>query len=175
MASPMLAIRINRSPARQRMLARLGAGYREVRDALRTEVAPLAIRIMEEVVENWDNKPQFAGASIVDPNEIKLFVEPFGPNAKYWEWTSRGTRPHIIRARRVPFLIFRDTYEPKTTPGPPPTWGGPGTSSGDYVRKKEVQHPGTTPRHFEEYVANRVVNDFRRIVENAIKRGIRKG
>lgn len=174
MAVPAIVIRVVRSPKRQRMLARMGDAYEEILKTLRNDIGKKAQAIAEDVVSNWKNKPKFVTSPFVEPDSISIFVEPIGPNAKYWEWTSRGTRPHIIQAKNKPFLIFRKEYEPKTTVGPPPTWGNSGKSSGDYVRKVTVQHPGTEPRHFEEYIGNELKNDFRRKIENAFRRGVRR-
>lgn len=137
-----------------------------------------AIGMANEIVDNWDNKPQFVASLYVDADKISLYIEPTGPNAKLWDWTSRGTKPHLIAAgTRVRGgiknrLLFRANYTPKTAPGP--TWGGAGKSTGPLISKRVVHHPGTRPRKFEEYIGRQIKADFRREIENAFRRGMRK-
>lgn len=175
MAVPAVTIRIVRSKKRQQLLSRFRDMQDEVKSSLERFRKP-AVAEFEKVTDNWKRKPKFVAGVFITPSgdEISLFVEPAGENAKYWEWTSRGTRPHIITARNAPALYFRRNYTPKTQPGNPPTYGGSGRSSGAFVRTLQVQHPGTTPRLFEEAIGGRIANDFRREVENAIRRGLRK-
>lgn len=46
----------------------------------------------------------------------------------YASFVDAGTRPHVIRARRKPFLVFK--------------------VNGVWVRAKQVNHPGTRPEGF---------------------------
>lgn len=180
MAVPALTIRITRSKKRQQLLSRFKDMQREVKQSSQS-FKRTAVKEFERVVENpggkpWQHKPKFVGGVFITPNgdKISLVVEPIGPDAKYWEWTSRGTKPHIITARNAPTLYFRGSYDAKTKAGNPPTYGGSGKSSGAYVRKLEVQHPGTTPRLFEEAIGKTLQREWKRTVENAIRRGVRK-
>jgi hypothetical protein len=149
-----------------------------VRIAIDKQVRKQAVALANEIVDNWENKPKFVASLFVERDSIALYVEPIGPNAKLWDWTSRGTKPHIIAAGtrlkggRKSKLLFKRNHTPKTTPGP--TWGGSGKSSGPWVSKRVVKHPGTKPRKFEEWIGKQIKADFRREVENAFRRGMRK-
>lgn len=60
-------------------------------------------------------------------SKLKGVVRFYSGHAKYID---EGTVPHQIVARRAPFLVFR---------------------IGDrWIRKKSVQHPGTSPRPFSK-------------------------
>ena len=50
------------------------------------------------------------------------------PAVKHATFMENGTRPHVIKARRAPFLVFR--------------------VNGVLVRAKQVNHPGTAKRPF---------------------------
>ena len=178
MASPAIAIKIIRSPQRQTLLARFRDAYDEVKRSVEGPVKKQSVEIAEDIVSNWENPPKFVASLYIDEDKISLYVEPTGPNAKKWEWTSRGTPAHLIAAgTRVKGgvknkLLFKANYTPKTAPGP--TWGGPGKASGPWVSKRVVKHPGTKPRKFEEYIGKQIKADFKREVENAFRRGVRK-
>ena len=51
-----------------------------------------------------------------------------GSDVEYAAFVNDGTRPHIIRARNAPFLVFR--------------------VGGRWVRVRQVHHPGTRARPF---------------------------
>jgi len=140
----------------------------EIIDTLNTKIKPMVISLANDIVGNWEHKPSFGFSSNVSKDEISLYFEPTGPNAKYWTWTSSGTRPHLIVAKRAKRLRFRGGYVPKTTPAP--SWGGPGIANGDWTQKYAVNHPGTTPRNFEQYIAKQIKDDYKREIENAFKR-----
>lgn len=175
MTVPAIAVRVTRSKKRQQLLSRFKDMQDEVKQSLQRFKKP-AVAEFEKVTDNWKHKPKFVAGVFITPrgDEISLVVEPVGGNAKYWEWTSRGTKPHLITASKAPTLYFRSEYTPKTKPGNPPTYGGSGTAGGGFVRKIQVQHPGTEPRLFEEAIGKTLIKDFRREVENAVRRGLRK-
>lgn len=180
MASPAIAIRMIRSPMRQHLISRYHDAYEEVRIALDQQVRKRAVALANEVVDNWENKPKFVASLFVEKNKISLYLEPIGPNAKLWEWTSRGTKAHKIypgklmgTGKKRSRLMFRKNYTPKTT-ATGPTYGGPGTKSGPWVSAKMVKHPGTKARKFEEWIGKQIKSDFKREIEQAFRRGMRK-
>lgn len=138
---------------------------------IQSSIAPGIKKELEDIVANWKHKPTFVPVTKVTSDEIALYFEAAGPNAKYWTWTSEGTKPHIITAKRAPFLVFRRNYKPKTTTKP--TWGGPGTSSCDFVKTFSVKHPGTAPREFEQFIMNKNKTRIARAIELEFRRIIR--
>ena len=145
---------------------------REVARTIDQRVKPKLIKDFEKVVANWDNKPQFKAKKSIG-KDIVVYVFPTGPNAKYWIWTSRGTKPHKIKAKPGGVLVFPTGYTPKTSPSGP-SYGGPGKSSGETVFATEVKHPGTEPRKFEEDIGKKANKWFKKEIENAMRRGARK-
>lgn len=144
----------------------------EVKRTVNAKVKPRMLEYPEKVVANWEHKPAFQ-ARLTTGQSIILYVYPIGPNAKYWIWTSRGTKRHTISAKNAPVLAFPSSYAPKTRPRGP-SYGGPGKSSGETVFAMEVDHPGTKARHFEEAWARWSKKWFRREIENAMRRGSRR-
>lgn len=150
----------------------------ETMAALQKEVKPLLLGYAEKVVENWEHKPHFAAELKVTRQAVSVYVFPKGPNRDYWIWTSRGTKPHKIKPKGKArggsdVLAFPSLYTPKTSPRGP-SYGGPGKSSGDTVFAKEVDHPGTRARRFEEAWARWSKKPVQRALANAMRRGARK-
>ena len=146
---------------------------KELEKTLDAEVKPRLLEYGERVVANWEHKPQFKARKRITRGGISVYVYPAGENKKYWIWTSRGTRPHPIEPKKASVLAFPSVYTPKTKPRGP-SYGGPGTSSGPMIYARHVDHPGTKPRHFEEAWARWTKTWFRREMENAIRRGVRR-
>jgi hypothetical protein len=175
---PAIAIRVTRSPKRQRLVSMHKSAVDEIRSTIDKKVKKRAIEYCEKVVSNWEHKPKFIGSTYIDSDKISLYVEPVGENAKYWIWTSRGTKPHqisagtVIKKKRSSLLAFRKNYNPKTRPGP--TYGGPGKGSGPIVFARVVNHPGTRPRKFEEWIGKNIKGEFRSDIEAAFRRGSNK-
>ena len=146
----------------------------EVAATLESEVKPRLLVYPRKVVANWEHKPEFKSRKTITQDYVAVDVFPAGPNKKYWIWTSRGTKPHIIKPKRKGYpLRFPTGYAPKTSPRGP-SYGGPGTSSGPEVTAMVVHHPGTKPRHFEEAWKRYALKWFRKTVENAMRRGARR-
>ena len=57
-------------------------------------------------------------------------------NAKYASYVDEGTKPHTIRARHAPFLVFT-------------------TEGGERLVLKSVKHPGNAPRGFMKEASER--------------------
>lgn len=163
---------------------------REVEKAMDDEVKPRVLGYYEKIVANWSNKPVFRARRTIWRGGVALDVWPTGPGLQYWQWTSRGTRPHRITPRKYGWvsvgpareravrkeravLAFPSAYAPKTSPHGP-SYGGPGKGSGPTVFATEVHHPGTRPRHFEEAIARWCRPWFAPTIERAMRRGIRK-
>ena len=146
---------------------------KEVEKTIDAVVKPRVLNYATRVVANWAHKPAFKARKSVSRGGIIVYVYPSGENAKYWIWTSRGTKPHKIRPRRAKVLAFPSVYIPKTTPRGP-SYGGPGTSSGPTRFAQEVDHPGTKARHFEEAWARWARTWYKREIDNAMRRGARR-
>jgi len=148
-----------------------------IEDVLNKEVKPPLLRSFRNVMVNWETKIPFKGRTSQKPDSVRLRILPFGSDINIWRWVSRGTKPHIIRARRAPQLVFLwggpGSYKPKTKPIG--KFGGPGVVVGGSIhRTQQVSHPGTEARKFEEVISADFKRDFSRIMNNAFKRIIRR-
>jgi hypothetical protein len=147
---------------------------KEVERTLDRYVKPRLLGYPKKIVANWEHKPDFKAMKRITRDAIKVYIYPTGEHKDIWQYVSRGTKPHIIRPKKKGgVLAFPLVYVPKTKPRGP-SYGGPGKSSGPTIFAKEVKHPGTKPRHFEEAWARWAKTWFRREMENAMRRGARR-
>jgi len=74
-------------------------------------------------------------------------------SAPYALWVDEPTKPHVIKARRAPFLVFK--------------WRG------SWHRRKSVFHPGTSGARFSnaaaDYVEHGVTDRLQRAVDSAVQ------
>jgi hypothetical protein len=136
-------------------------------------VGPALVKSFENVVKDWEHRPDFQAKKIIKPTQISIEVIPVGPNAKIFVFVDQGTRPHMIVPRQKRALKFQGgTYKPKTLPSPARTGtvsGGGRTTGGQTVFAKKVNHPGTKARNFSVVIAGDILPDFRREIEKAFR------
>lgn len=156
---------------------------KEIARTMDDVVKPRMLDYPERIVARWSakNRPTFKATKHISNKEIFIRVVPTGPNADRWKQISRGTGLYGPKGKKYripkegpgPPLAFPSVYSPKTTVRGP-GFKGPGTSSGPMVFASHVMHSGIKARHFEEAWARWSKTWFKREIENAIRRGIRK-
>jgi hypothetical protein len=141
-------------------------------NALRKEGRIIA-KEFEKTTRTWKGeKPKFEVLIGLTGKDATVVVGPSGSDKAIlkWIWIEEGTKPHKIPkspktdASAKPFLIFREGFSPKTLPGKLGSF--PSGSFGPWVRKRQVNHPGTEPRNFSKIVVKR---RRKRFANNMIK------
>jgi hypothetical protein len=127
-----------------------------------------------DLSEAWEHEVTFrVRVYIVRGGDIRIWADPW-KNKEIWHWVSRGTKPHVIEAKRAKTLVFqwgfaRYSPPPKSYPRMPilPAGGGGGAQT---VAFKRVHHPGGDPRNFEERAMEdfHIARDFRKDVREGI-------
>lgn len=142
-------------------------------------VKPTLVEEHAKVVADWAHKVEFKTRKVMTEKMIAIDVWAAGDpeNVDIWHYVNDGTREHDIPKSPLLYpLRFHwggpGSYKPKTAVGG--GYGGPGVSMGPEVRFKKVHHPGTDARKFEVHIANKMRTWFRKRVEAAFKRGVRK-
>ena len=150
--------------------------HNEIAKALDSVVKPDLIAWFNKIVAAWKHRPSFKAKKSITPEEMQVYVYPTGMNAKIWRYVSGGTRRHIIRPKRAKALAFvwggPGSYKPRTTTSG--GYKGPGKATGKDVLFKSVNHPGNKARNFERHIARWYKKEFRRVMKNAVARGLRK-
>lgn len=113
----------------------------------------------EATTQTWSNKPDFRiekerGNRIVSTSDEK------------YAFVNYGTRAHTIRPRSGSQLAFPANYRAKTTPRV--IASRPGGKSGPTVYTREVHHPGTEARHFDEEIKRKWDDLFAQNMQRAI-------
>lgn len=169
----MATVRITRSTVRQALLSRQTAMRAEAEHELRDIAAELK-RWHELVVRDWDHRPRFEIEYDIGQYRIVFRVKATGRHAAIWQYVNEGTEPHQIYPRlRGGKLTFRTAYTAKTAPVAKVNPGG-GRASGEWRSSEVVNHPGSEARLFTQEFEKRLRPEFRRRMENAIRRGARR-
>jgi len=142
----------------------------------------------QQIVQDFKHKPEWGFDVKITQKELRLRILLKNPDAPVSEdWTiadlwqaldEEGTglygprhAKYPITPKRAKALRFRaGRYMPKTNPGG--KFRGPGkVQGGQIVFRKQVQHPGTKPRHF----TRRINKDLRKLFLTQAERGYRLG
>src|SRR6185369_7374120 len=108
------------------------------------DAAEAAKADMESTTTTWRTKPVF---SLKEQKDGVLV----GTSDDIWSMLDKGTRAHLIIARRAKRLRFGAGGSPKTRPGFIGSVGG-STGSG-LVFARVIHHPGTTARSWSKLIA----------------------
>lgn len=127
----------------------------------------------EKIVRTWEHRPQFKIKKVTRPGMQTVQIIPFGVYKNIWTYVDQGTKPHIIAAKNAPYLVFQTGYSARTAPVARANVGT-GSASGAWVKKKEVQHPGTKARKFSETLLEEINPPLVEQVQTAIERGYAK-
>lgn len=96
---------------------------------------------------SWkQEKPTFKIEDKSNGNDLIINIVAAGNEmgVQKWIWLNDGTRPHPIKAKNVPNLVFRTNFTPKTKVK---TFSsGSGSISPPWRATPEVNHPGTEAR-----------------------------
>lgn len=124
-------------------------------DAIRKgaeKTTKLTERDLESTVRTWtpQNKPHFEITVSESGGDYSITA---GTDSLLYLWTDQGTRPHIIRPRKSPYLHFAFGGRPKTRPGI--IGSQKGAAGTEWRRAMFVLHPGTTARKFTQKIKAR--------------------
>lgn len=130
--------------------------------------------LFRQPVSNWKSRPRFPTKLFYERGVLvgEIRITGSGIAKKKFRWTDEGTRPHVIRAKKKPFLRFQTGHQPKTTPGG--RFGGPGTATGPWRTTKQVNHPGTEPRNITDKIKRILDPLYFEEMDAALNRGFKK-
>lgn len=135
------------------------------------DAANASIIQLEKTVSTWKDKPVFikkmSRGSVLVTTNIRQAA------GKHFLWTDLGTKPHKIRAKNAPFLVFRWGGTPKSKPLSLRAMKG--KAGKNWAKKLEVNHPGTKPRLFLQTVGKQQGKAYQRNLKIAIAKKMRGG
>lgn len=160
---------------------------RTLRAELQTEMdfAGLALlRAHNRFVTGFKNKPRFSLKKVLTRYEISVTVavDKRTKAGRIYNWIDKGTGRYGVKKRayeikpkpsnKSGLLSFRTQYIPKTAPIA--KVGGLGKAVGQRIRVKRVMHPGIKPRKFSQTIEKKLNPPFKRRIDNAIRRSVRR-
>ena len=140
-------------------------------------------KLGDKITSGWKHKVLWAGATDTSTEGLVTHVYPHGPGLKYWEWVSLGVLGHyIIVKKKTTFRGYKkykpalklNRYIPRTRPGGRLNpFGGVRLAPTVYRQPGIVWWTGIEPREFEKHMAPELLPEYRRLMENAARRGVR--
>lgn len=114
----------------------------------------------EQTTATWQHQPVF---------EVKAFGDGFavGTRDAIYGYVDKGTRAHLIRARRARFLHFAPGGRAKTSPAR--LRSGSGSAGSGDVFARQVQHPGTAARQFSKLIGAKYRAQLKQYVARRIR------
>lgn len=114
------------------------------------KTASLVQRDLQSTTRTWEHKPKF---DITITQQGENYIVAVGTDDKIYLFVSEGTRPHVIKAKRSPYLAFQSGYRAKTRVGV--IGSNEGGAFGETVFAQSVRHPGTKARRFIDKIRER--------------------
>ena len=162
----------------RRLYANVDAFRRVTKSGMVSDVVPVVNKALAKRVRDWKVSLGFGYSITINAQGTALHVFPEGSGARYWRWVSLGVAGHPIRPRpgrvgkggRPPALsIYR--YRAKTGVGNRYGMGSWRRFQGyaSYI----PWWPGIAARNFEVHAANELRPEYRRLMENILRRAVR--
>lgn len=130
-----------------------GNPSKEINAAI-TQTLKAGQALFQRTTRTWHTRVEFV---VAEPDGGRGAV---GTDSDIYGYVTRGTRPHLIKPKAGKVLVFGSgTYSPKTRPGFLTARAGVTRGTQGVARPvfaKQVHHPGTKARGFEEDVARQL-------------------
>lgn len=117
---------------------------------------------LQKPTSTWKTRVAFQIKAMANARTISTTNEIYG-------YVSKGTRPHIIRAKNAKYLNFPSATSPKTRPGS--LDAGSGSRGPADTFRQQVRHPGTDARDFDKAAADIAKVEFPKRMQQAVKEG----
>lgn len=169
--------RLIRSTKRKRLVEDYQRTRKVVKEELRAH-GEVVRRELEKETSDWKSQPRFIVRVIANPQEMRVTVRPDRryKSAKIFKYVDEGTVPHVIKPVKAKALRFNwggyGSVRPKTAPAAGPARLSSGAKLKTVFRQR-VNHPGNEPRHITKRVSKRTRPQFRRRMENTLRRLVR--
>lgn len=136
---------------------------RAIRRALENTLTGAARSVkvdFDVTTQTWRERPRFK----ITRQPMRRVVST---DSKTYLYVTRGTKPHVIRAKHAPFLAFQAPgFRPKTRPRY--IGSNKGAEGEAWVRARRVRHPGTKAREFEQVIGQKWQKQLPALLQRAI-------
>ena len=148
----------------------LGSRFVELAGQAAEAEAEEAKRLLDDITDDWDNKPEFQASSSVSGSEV---VAEVSTDSVIFNWVDKGVKSHRIPRAGRKLMLFDPDYFPKTARAGPGRFLERGLGSLasriTFARKVvafEVNHPGIEARNFTGTVGE---NMRRRLITRLLR------
>lgn len=156
---------------------------RQAADEVMEAKAGEVLEYLNDVVSGWsgDSKPRFVIVKTQGDKFVTWLIEAAPGSGRIFSYVDKGTGQWGKNKKKYPIpkegprdhpLRFRGGYVPRTRPGP--SYGGPGKATGGWFSPYQVMHPGIRPRDFTKKAIENITPAFRRDMNNALRRAMRR-
>lgn len=151
------------------------AAFRQIMEAEMKQVGKEIKADFEKTTKTWEHKPEFEVITELKPAGPTILVDT---DDEIYRYVSEGTEAHAIFAgiytgrSKKKALAFPAKSSPKTKPGS--LTSGSGFKSKAKIIRPYVWHPGIKPRKFQEGIQKLWTKKFKRRMEAAMSKAIRK-
>lgn len=140
----------------------------EIVDATNKQLGVIQ-RDFNRTTATWKTQPRFDMEKATETTSQPIMGH-VGTDNQIYIYVSKGTRPHIIRPKNAKVLRFQMGYGAKSRLRMIASFKG--GSFGASVYAHLVLHPGTQAREFDDTIAESNQDDFERLIQDAITRGV---
>lgn len=159
------------------------SSFRQELRAAAEAMAPKIQKDFQKTTRTWKHKVEFtrmvtvgnpAGGSLtkkVTGSASGVSVE-VSTDDEIYGYVDEGTRKHVIKARRAPYLQFR--YPTKAKTKPRVIGSTAGKVGNNFASRKQVMHPGTAAREFSKTIRVKWTPQFRKEMDAALKRAAKQ-
>lgn len=141
---------------------------RAIVDKMKSKTIPDLKSLFGETVNGWDHKPSWGEKQWQTGSEIGGRVFATGENADRYALVSSGSPPHPISAKPGKMLRFRHGSGYKSATKPGLLKSSLKSSTGDWVMKARVSHPGFEERNFPETIKKEYDAVFKQDMQDAM-------
>jgi len=150
---------------------------RVVGEGMASVIYPALVTQLEDKVSHWKIEVKFLMTKTLNEKGISVKAFPSGKGAKYWRFRSYGTAEHTVRVKKLntmrhwPFKRYKPAL---ALPGKGVIRGlGPAPfSPGTVAFRHQVVVRAMPGLFFEKQVALEYKDEFRRHMENIVRRGV---
>lgn len=119
----------------------------------------------QATVATWDDAPSFVIRKRPSVREIAT-------GQRTYVMLNAGTAPHTIRVQQARRLVFQVPYKAKSAPRL--IGSGPGARGNTTVYARDVHHPGTAPREWDQVIAEKYRGVIAPTIQQAISAAVRR-
>jgi len=155
--------------------ANMPAFRRVVGEGMVKTVFPKMQKRLLAKITHWKVEVKFLMTKLINEEGVSVKAFPSGVGAKYWKWATRGTKGHTIKVKKKHTQKLHRFKRYKPALGIPPKGARVRSAlrAAGIAFRYQLFVPARPGKFFEKQVAKEYNPEFRRDMENIIRRAVR--